>query len=411
MKKVIAFLSAIFLALCCFTVKPQTVSAAQMIDSTSAIMIDADTGQIIYQQNSEQKLPIASVSKLLTVSVIEDEINHHQLSWNTKVKISKQIAAVSNDPNYSAIGLQAGQSYTVKELFDATLIKSADGAALALATADGSTIKQFNAKMQKKARQMGITDATIVNSVGLRNGDLKGLKQKGISDNAENTMTARDVALMSRYLIKHYPSVLKVTSQSKAQFTIAKGKTKNVENLNKMLPGGKYTVNGVQIDGLKTGTSDAAGACFASTGTYQGHRLITVVLHANGSDKDARFTQTQRLYQYFLQNARQQTLTLNKKQSQKRVSNGTKRMLNVGPRSVTVWQVQKTAQYTIQPRYYKHLINRKARLNAPVKKGERLGTIAITGSDLRTVDNKPLTIPLRSSETINRGNLWQRIWN
>lgn len=176
MKKVIAFLSAIFLAMCCFTVKPQPVSAAQMIDSTSAIMIDADTGQIIYQQNSEQKLPIASVSKLLTVSVIEDEINHHQLSWNTKVKISKQVAAVSNDPNYSAIGLQAGQSYTVKELFDATLIKSADGAALALATADGSTIKQFNAKMQKKARQMGITDATIVNSVGLRNGDLKGLK-------------------------------------------------------------------------------------------------------------------------------------------------------------------------------------------------------------------------------------------
>ena len=104
-------------------------------------------------------------------------------------------------------------------------------------------------------------------------------------------------------------------------------------------------------------------------------------------------------------------LTLNKKQSQKRVSNGTKRMLTVGPHSFTVWQMQKTAQYTIQPRYYKHLTNHKARLKAPVKKGERLGTIAVTGSDIRTVDNKPLAIPLQSTETINRGNLWQRIWN
>lgn len=146
MKKVIAFLSTLLLMICCVVARPQTASAAQVIDSRSAIMIDADTGQIIYQQNSEEKLPIASISKLLTVSVIEDEINYHQLTWNTKVKISKKIADVSNDSNYSAIGLQAGQSYTVRELFNATLIKSADGAALALATADGSTIKQFNEK-------------------------------------------------------------------------------------------------------------------------------------------------------------------------------------------------------------------------------------------------------------------------
>lgn len=410
MKKVIAFLSTLFLALFCFNAQPQKVAADQLIDSTAAIMIDADTGQIIYQQDSEQKLPIASVSKLLTASVIEDEINNHQLSWNTKIKITKKIATVSNDPNYSAIGLQAGQSYTVQELFNAMMIKSADGAALALATANGKTIKQFNAQMQRKAKQIGITDATIVNPVGLKNSDLKGLKQKGIKANAENAMTARDVALLSQYVVKHYPSILKVTSQSQATFTIAKGKAKTVKNLNEMLPGRKYTVDNVQIDGLKTGTSDAAGACFASTGVYQGHRMITVVLHANG-DSSNRFKQTQRLYQYFIQNAHVQTLTLNKKQSQKRVTNGTKRMLTVGPHSFNVWHIQKTAQYTIQPRYYKHLTNRKARLKAPIKKGQRLGTIAVTGSEIRTVNNKPLQFPLQSTETINRGNLWQRIWN
>ncbi|MBB1063482.1 D-alanyl-D-alanine carboxypeptidase family protein [Limosilactobacillus fastidiosus] len=411
MKKVRTFLLTLFIVLCCMVSKVQSVSADQTIDARSAIMIDADTGQIIYQQNSEEKLPIASISKLLAVIVIEDEINHHQLSWNTKVKINKKIADVSNDTNYSAIGLQVGQSYTVQELFNAALIKSADGAALALAVADGSTLQQFNVKMRKKARQIGITDATIVNPVGLKNGDLKGLKQKKISSNAENAMTARDVALMSQYLVNHYPGILKITSQPKARFVIAKGKVKEIENLNKMLPGGKYNVNGVQIDGLKTGTSDAAGACFVSTGIYQGHRLITVVLHANGKNKDARFTQTQRLYQYFIQNAHQQVLTLNKKQSQKRVTNGTKRMLAVSPRSFTVWQMQKTARFTIQPRYDKQLTDHKGRLNAPVKKGERLGNIIVTGSDIRNVNNRPITVPLRSAETINRGNFWQRIWN
>ena len=74
------------------------------------------------------------------------------------MKINKAVAAVSCDPNYSAIGLHAGQSYTVRDLFDAMMVKSADGAALALSTANGGTIKQFNAKMAKKARQIGLKD-------------------------------------------------------------------------------------------------------------------------------------------------------------------------------------------------------------------------------------------------------------
>jgi D-alanyl-D-alanine carboxypeptidase (penicillin-binding protein 5/6) len=155
-----------------------------MINSRAAMLVDAETGQVIYQQNADQQLPVASVSKLLAACVIEDEIASHQLHWQQKVKINKAVAAVSCDPNYSAIGLQAGQSYTVRDLFDAMLVKSADGAALALSTANGGTIKQFNAKMAKKARQIGLKDVKVVNAVGLRNGDLKQLRQPKIGKNA-----------------------------------------------------------------------------------------------------------------------------------------------------------------------------------------------------------------------------------
>lgn len=290
MNKVINFIVTVCAALMVVLIEPQPARAS-MINSRAALMVDAETGQVLYQQNIDQKLPIASVSKLLTACVIEDEVAAHQLKWNQKIKITPAIAAVSNDANYSAIGLQAGRSYTVRDLFDVMLIKSADGAALALATADGQTVKQFNAKMLKKAKQIGIKDATIVNSVGLRNSDLKKLAQKGISKQAENEMTARDVAILSRYLIKHYPDVLSVTKRPQENFTIAPGKVTIADNSNEMLNGKQYAMPDDAIDGLKTGTSDKAGECFASTGLYKGHRIITVVLHANGGNGD-RFVVT-----------------------------------------------------------------------------------------------------------------------
>lgn len=218
--------------------------AAPLIDASAAVMVDASTGQVIYEQNAQQKLPIASISKLLTAIVIEDEVHSNQITGNTKVKIDSGTAAISNDPNYSAIGLQEGQSYTVRELLNAALVKSADGATMALSAAAGDSMDEFNMKLQQKAQDIGLKNYTIVNPVGLNNGDLKSLASKQYSAKAENAMTATDVAIMTRYLVDHYPQLLQVTAQKQATFFIAKGKAKTEKNLNEMLPGGKYTVPG-----------------------------------------------------------------------------------------------------------------------------------------------------------------------
>ncbi len=382
---------------------PQQADAS-MINSRAALMVDAETGQVIYQQNIDQKLPIASVSKLLTACVIEDEVAAHQLKWNQKIKISPAVAAVSNDANYSAIGLQAGQSYTVRDLFDAMLIKSADGAALALATANGQTVKQFNAKMLKKAKQIGITDATIVNSVGLRNGDLKKLAQKGISKQAENEMTARDVAILSRYLIKHYPDILTVTKRPQENFTIAPGKVTVADNSNEMLNGKQYAIPDVAIDGLKTGTSDKAGECFASTGIYKGHRIITVVLHANGGNGD-RFVETQRLYQYLENNFQPRRVVLTHRQEHPAIVRGNQSHLAIGVNPVAIWQGNK-GYYRLRVHYSQRLTNSKGQLVAPVKKGQRLGSATVKAKSVKTVDHKPLTVKLYSKETIKRHGLF-----
>ncbi len=386
--------------------------AAPLIDASAAVMVDASTGQVIYEQNAQQKLPIASISKLLTAIVIEDEVHSNQITGNTKVKIDSGTAAISNDPNYSAIGLQEGQSYTVRELLNATLVKSADGATMALSAAAGDSMDEFNMKLQQKAQDIGLKNYTIVNPVGLNNGDLKSLASKQYSAKAENAMTATDVAIMTRYLVDHYPQLLQVTAQKQATFFIAKGKTKTEKNLNEMLPGGKYTVPGVTIDGLKTGTSDTAGACFVSTGNYQGHRIITVVLHANGKNKDNRFVQTQRLYQMLKQNYHLQTITLPKNIREQPLDNGQSRQVTLSPRQITVWSAGSDVhKYTMAVKLNKCYLNKKGQLQAPISRNRTMGELDLSGNQLKTLDGRPLTYRLFSTANVPQGNFWQRLWH
>lgn len=385
-----------------------SAGASGRIDASAAMMVDASTGQVLYAQNVNKKLPVASISKLLTVAVIHDELKQNAIMANTKVKVSSDIAAIANDPNYSAIGVQQGASYTVKELLNAAMVKSADGATLALASADGSSMEEFNLRMAQKAKEIGLKNYTIVNPVGLTNGDLKDLKLPQYSDKAENAMTARDVAILSRYLIRTYPQLLQVTAQKQANFFITKNKTVQATNLNKMLPGDQYAVKGVKIDGLKTGTSDAAGASFVSTGTYRGHRIITVVLHANGKNKDARFTATQELYDKLKQMPTSE-ITLPQRLYTQRVENGHQRTVSVQPRKISVWGDKVGNNYNLAVKLNRHSKNNK--VLAPVRNNERIGELELSSPEIQTVDHEPLSYTLYSSEQVPVGNFWQRLWH
>ena len=385
-----------------------SAGASGRIDASAAMMVDASTGQVLYAQNVNKKLPVASISKLLTVAVIHDELKQNAIMANTKVKVSSDIAAIANDPNYSAIGVQQGASYTVKELLNAAMVKSADGATLALASAGGSSMEEFNLRMAQKAKEIGLKNYTIVNPVGLTNGDLKDLKLPQYSDKAENAMTARDVAILSRYLIRTYPQLLQVTAQKQANFFITKNKTVQATNLNKMLPGDQYAVKGVKIDGLKTGTSDAAGASFVSTGTYRGHRIITVVLHANGKNKDARFTATQELYDKLKQMPTSE-ITLPQRLHTQRVENGHQRTVSVQPRKISVWGDKVGNNYNLAVKLNRHSKNNK--VLAPVRNNERIGELELSSPEIQTVDHEPLSYTLYSSEQVPVGNFWQRLWH
>ena len=128
MKKRLLIISTIFLLI--FGVS-LPVHATPRIDAKAAIMVDSSTGQIIYEKNANQQLPVASISKLLTVAVVHDELQQHVITDYSKVEVTPDIATISNDPSYSSIGLVSGQSYSVIELLNAAMVKSADGATVA----------------------------------------------------------------------------------------------------------------------------------------------------------------------------------------------------------------------------------------------------------------------------------------
>ncbi len=285
----------------------QNVGTSQDVGAKAAIAMDAKTGQILYQKNAQKRYPVASTIKILTLAVIEKDIQAHKLSWDQKVTISHPVAVMANDWRFSNVPLNEGESYSIKSLVDSMMLVSADGSAEALALADAGSVAKFNAKMQQVAKEAGVTDAKIYNMIGLSNGDLGTLRLKNVSKNAENQISAVDLAKIASWLLNHYPDVVNITKTAQEDFPVSDSQTYHMQNINLMIKGAALDRADGEIDGLKTGTTDSAGNCFVSTGTFNNRRLVTVVLNVPG-DFNNQFQQTNNLYNRVLGRFAPQTI-------------------------------------------------------------------------------------------------------
>ena len=285
----------------------QNVGTSQDVDAKAAIAMDAKTGQILYQKNARKRYTVASTIKILTLAVIEKDIQAHKLSWDQKVTISHPVAVMANDWRFSNVPLNEGESYTIKSLVDSMMLVSADGSAEALALADASSVAKFNTKMQQVAKEAGVTDAKIYNMIGLENGDLGTLRLKNVSKHAENQISAVDLAKIASWLLNHYPDVVNITKTAQEDFPVSASQTYHMQNINLMIKGAALDRADGEIDGLKTGMTDSAGNCFVSTGTFNNRRLVTVVLNVPG-DFNNQFQQTNNLYNRVLGRFTPQTI-------------------------------------------------------------------------------------------------------
>lgn len=339
-----------------------------------AIAVEANTGKILYEKDAATSTGIGSITKLLTAYMVYKAVEQGDLKWNSKVDISDYPFELTVSAGVSNIPLDA-RKYTVKQLLDATLISSANSASIALAEEIGGTESKFVDMMKAQLKDWGITDAKIVNASGLNNSYLGDNIYPGSKSDEENTMSAKDVAIIAQHVVKEYPEILNITKRTEADFDgVNKLKTSNY-----MLKGQPSYRKGV--DGLKPGTTDLAGASFVAHSNESGMSIITVILNADNTDTDdyARFTATNELLNYVVYHWESKTIA---KKGQA-ISKSQASVLDGKSKQVTA--VAKSDFNIIQKidaNNNKHIKVTTNQMQAPVKAGDKVGTATFEDKDL-----------------------------
>lgn len=259
----------------------------------AAILVDGKSGKILYEKNADQPLALASMTKILTEYLIYEKIKENKLTWEQTTTISDYAYRISQNLALSNVPLRANQVYTIKELYEAVAIYSANGATIALAELVAGNETEFVRMMNEKALELGMKNYNFVNSTGLNNKDLLGLHPSGTA-HQENFASAKDTAIMAFRLIKDFPEVLTISSTPRKIFRAGTADAIKMDNWNWMLSELVYGYEGV--DGLKTGSTNLAGYCFTSTAKRNDTRLISVVM--KGKSYAARFQETKKLLDY-----------------------------------------------------------------------------------------------------------------
>ncbi len=238
------------------------------IEAPSAVLMDSTSGKVLFEKNSHEKRACASITKVMTVILVMEALDSGKIKLEDIVTASEHASSMGG----SDIWLEPGETMTVDDMLKATLIASANDAAVALAEHISGSEDSFVRKMNEKAASLGMKETTFKNCNGL--------------DEEGHLTSAYDVGLMTRELLKH-KAVLKYTGTRISE--LRGGKTQLV-NTNKLL----RTYNG--ITGMKTGTTSQAGSCITATAERDGLSLISVVLGCSTGKQ--RFTDAAALLDY-----------------------------------------------------------------------------------------------------------------
>lgn len=220
------------------------------VNAPSAILVEPDSFKVLYEKNAHEKRCVASITKVMTVLLIMEDIENGKISLSDTVTASEHSASMGG----SDIWLETGEQMSVDDMLKATLVASANDAAVALAEYSEGSEDAFVSRMNKRAKSLGMKDTVFKNCNGL--------------DEEGHISSAYDVALMSAELIKH----TKVFDYTSIWLDFLRNGETQIVNTNKLLK----SYDG--ITGLKTGTTDDAGCCISATAERNGMKLIAVAL-------------------------------------------------------------------------------------------------------------------------------------
>jgi len=346
-----------------------TVPVAPKLAAEGYVLQDFNNGQIIAENNSDQRMEPASLTKMMSTYVISHELKAGNITLQNKVTISKKAWRMPG----SRMFVEVGKQVDVESLLKGIIIQSGNDATVAMAEYVAGSEDAFASLMNNYAKQLGMNDTHFVNSTGL--------------PDPEHYTTPRDMATLGSALIRDFPEHYKMYAEKKYTFN-------NITqyNRNKLLWRDKY------VDGIKTGHTESAGFCLVASRVRDDMRLVSVVL---GTKSDAaRVQESQKLLSYGFRFFRSHKLyDANTEISTTKIWKGVEDNVSLG--------LLKDLYITIPRGQYKQLkpsISFESIIEAPITKHQALGNLKVTLND-NIVAERSL-VALRE---IEQGSWWKRL--
>ncbi|MBS4539156.1 D-alanyl-D-alanine carboxypeptidase [Clostridium sp. D2Q-11] len=347
-------------------------------DVFGVLLSDYETGEILYSKNTDEKLNIASITKLMTYLISMDAIREGKVYYEDIVTIG------DNPPKEwgSTFYLKKGEMFKFHTLLEAIMIASANDACVAIAEHVAGTEKEFVKMMNDKARELGLVNTKYVNTNGLPE-----------DDGTENIMTIREINELSSYILKTYPEVLKITDKRSIEVSTRNYKV-NTNPLLRDMP---------LVDGLKTGHTDGAGYCLVSTINIpkdeendKNMRLVGIIM-GTASEKE-RKEKSEALLNYGIDNFKSEKVITREEGIYVKLNEAKAPNIKLVPNKDKYIVINK-----------KNKVNTKIILNGnrdfPVKKGEKMGVLEVYKNGV-----KKDTIDLFADEEIKRANIFVRLY-
>ncbi|MCP3907008.1 MAG: D-alanyl-D-alanine carboxypeptidase [Oceanicoccus sp.] len=357
------------------TAAPAIIPSPPAIAASGYILIDADSGEVITSKNADERLPPASLTKLMTSYVLSVELEEGNVSNDDMVTISKN--AWAQNPVFagsSLMWIEVGKQVNLHDLHLGVVISSGNDATVAVAEHLAGSESAFADVMNQHAQVLGMNDSHFVNSHGLPDTD--------------HYMTARDLATLSKAILK-YPDEYALYSEPDFTYN-------NIRQTNR----NRLLWKDDSIDGLKTGYTKEAGYCLVASAKKNGMRLISVVMGAKS--QLGREIETQKLLAYgFRYYETHQLYSMGDELTDAKVWAGTADQVRLG--------VERDIHLTIPRGKHKDIkavMNLNEVIKAPVTKGKEYGELVVTldGEEL-------LREPLLALQSVEQGGLFKRLWD
>ncbi|CAN7338915.1 D-alanyl-D-alanine carboxypeptidase family protein [Rossellomorea sp. LjRoot5] len=338
----------------------------------SAILIERDTGAVLYEKNSHEKLAPASMTKIMTMTLIMEALEKGQIKWDDKVRASEYAASMGG----SQIFLEPGESMSVEEMLKGIAIGSANDASVAMAEHIAGSEEAFVEKMNKKVKELGLKETNFKNPTGLPSKD--------------HYSSAHDMSMMAKELLK-YDGITKFTGSYESYLREGSDKKFWLVNTNKLV----RFYDGV--DGLKTGFTNEAKYCLTATAKKDNMRVIAVVFGAP-TPKERNNEVSKMLDYAFNQYSTKPLFKKGDSLAKVKVSKGKENKVD----AVTDEPISLLTQKGEKLDGIQQKIILSKDLKAPIKKGDKVGTVVVMNKGKKVVVST-----LVAKKNVNEASWWE----